>query len=62
MREAANLPERTTDTRVVNPQREKQKNQNEPPAVSPEENMEEETGEIPEEKVKAAKKRLGRSG
>ena len=62
VREAANLPERTTDTRVVNPQREKQKNQNEPPAVSPEENMEEETGEIPEEKVKAAKKRLGRSG
>ena len=62
VREAANLPERTADTRVVNPQREKQKNQNEPPAVSPEENMEEETGEIPEEKVKAAKKRLGRSG
>lgn len=62
VREAANLPERTADTRVVNPQREKQKNQNEPPAVSPEENMEEETGEIPEEKVRAAKKRLGRSG
>ena len=59
VREVANLPERTADTREVNPQREKQKNQNEPPDVSPEENMEE---EIPEEKIEAAKKRLGRSG
>lgn len=62
VRDAANLPERTTDTRVVNPKRDKQQNQNEPPTVSPEDNMEEETGEIPEEKIKAAKKRLGRSG
>lgn len=59
VREAANLPDRTSDTRVISDERRKQQYQNEPPAVSPEEAEEE---ELSEGQIEAAKKRLGRSG
>lgn len=59
VREAANLPDRTSDTRVISDERQKQQYQNEPPAVSPEEAEEE---ELSEGQIEAAKKRLGRSG
>lgn len=57
VREAANLPERTVDTRKIDPMRQKQQNQNEPPdedSEAPKE-VEEDEG-----KVEEAKKRLGR--
>lgn len=57
IREAANLPERTVDTREIDLKRWKQQNQNEPPEED-EENVEE--PEEDEEKVEEAKKRLGR--
>lgn len=57
VREAANLPERTVDTREIDLKRRKQQNQNEPPEGDGE-NTEE--SEEDEEKVEEAKKRLGR--
>ena len=57
VRQVGHLPERTMDSRDIDPKRQKQQNQNEPP---------EEDGEIPEEpeedegKAEEAKKRLGR--
>ena len=62
IRQVGHLPERTSDTREINSTRQKQQEQNQPPepetAAGSGENEEEE--EIPEEKVEAAKKRLGR--
>lgn len=61
-RQIAKLPEKTEDTREIDAKREKQQNQNEPP--EPEsaagKNPEEESEEISEEEIEAAKKRLGR--
>lgn len=54
VREAAGLPERTSDTRTIDDKRVKQQNQNEPPDLG----LEEEE----EETIKSAKTRLGRDG
>lgn len=59
VREAAGLPERTSDTRTIDDKRVKQQNQNEPPDLGLEEEEEE---ELPEETIKSAKTRLGRDG
>lgn len=56
VREAAGLPERTSDTRTIDDKRVKQQNQNEPPDLG----LEEEEEELPEETIKSAKTRLGR--
>lgn len=58
VREAAGLPERTSDTRIIDDKRVKQQNQNEPPDLG----LEEEEEELPEETIKSAKTRLGRDG
>lgn len=62
IRQVGHLPERTSDTREIDGTRQKQQEQNQPPepetAAGSGENEEEK--EIPEEKVEAAKKRLGR--
>lgn len=58
VREAAGLPERTSDTRTIDDKRVKQQNQNEPPDLG----LEEEEEELPEENIKSAKTRLGRDG
>ena len=58
VREAAGLPERTSDTRTIDDKRVKQQNQNEPPDLG----FEEEEEELPEETIKSAKTRLGRDG
>ena len=62
VRQVGHLPERTSDTREIDRTRQEQQEQNQPPepktAVGTEPNEEEE--EISEEKVKAAKRRLGR--
>ena len=58
VREAAGLPERTSDTRTIDDKRVKQQNQNEPPDLG----LEEEEEELPEETIKSAKPRLGRDG
>ena len=62
IRQAGHLPERTSDTREIDRTRQEQQEQNQPPApetsAGTEPDGEEE--EIPEDKVKAAKKRLGR--
>lgn len=58
VREAAGLPERTSDTRTIDNKRVKQQNQNEPPDLG----LEEEEEELPEETIKSAKTRLGRDG
>lgn len=58
VREAAGLPERTSDTRNIDDKRVKQQNQNEPPDLG----LEEEEEEMPEETIKSAKTRLGRDG
>lgn len=58
VREAAGLPERTSDTRTIDDKRVKQQNQNEPPDLE----LEEEEEELPEETIKSAKTRLGRDG
>ena len=58
VRQVGHLPERTVDSREINPERQKQQNQYEPP----EEDVEyQEEPEADEEKVKEAKKRLGRA-
>lgn len=57
VREAAGLPERTSDTRTIDDKRVKQQNQNEPPDLGIEEEE-----ELPEETIKSAKTRLGRYG
>lgn len=63
VREVADLPERTEDTRIISGARQTQQNQNEPPEpeVTPGNPDESNPEEIPDEKVQAAKKRLGRS-
>lgn len=58
VREAAGLPERTSDTRTIDDKRVNQQNQNEPPDLG----LEEEEEELPEETIKSAKTRLGRDG
>lgn len=58
VREAAGLPERTSDTRTIDDKRVKQQNKNEPPDLG----LEEEEEELPEETIKSAKTRLGRDG
>lgn len=58
VREAAGLPERTSDTRTIDDKRMKQQNKNEPPDLG----LEEEEEELPEETIKSAKTRLGRDG
>lgn len=58
VREAAGLPERTSDTRTIDDKRVKQQNQNEPPDLG----LEEEEKELPEETIKSAKTRLRRDG
>ena len=58
VREAAGLPERTSDTRTIGDKRVKQQNQNEPPDLG----LEEEEEALPEETIKSAKTRLGRDG
>lgn len=58
VREAAGLPERTSDTRTIDDKRVKQQNQNKPPDLG----LEEEEEELPEETIKSAKTRLGRDG
>mgnify|MGYP001149161901 FL=1 len=58
VREAAGLPERTSDTRTIDDKRVKQQNQNEPPDLG----LEEEEEELPEETIKSAKTRLGGDG
>ena len=58
VREAAGLPERTSDTRTIDDKRVKQQNQNEHPDLG----LEEEEEELPEETIKSAKTRLGRDG
>ena len=58
VREAAGLPERTSDTRTIDDKRVKQQNQNEPLDLG----LEEEEEELPEETIKSAKTRLGRDG
>lgn len=62
VREVADLPERTEDTRAISDARQTQQNQNEPPEpeVTPGNPDESNPEEIPDEKVQAAKKRLGR--
>ncbi len=58
VRQVGHLPERTVDSREINPKRQKQQNQYEPP----EEDVEDqEEPEEDEEKVAEAKKRLGRA-
>lgn len=62
IRQVGHLPERTSDTRKLGNTRQEQQEQNQPPEPEPAtgitQNKEEE--EIPDDKVKAAKKRLGR--
>lgn len=62
VRQVGHLPDRTEDTRDIDRKRQEQQEQNQPPepetAAGTEPN--EEGGEIPDEKVEEAKKRLGR--
>jgi len=59
IRQVGHLPNRTSDTRIHDVNREQLKNQNEPPESQTKDFMAAED-EIPEEVVEAAKKRLGR--
>lgn len=63
VRQAANLPDRTENTREVSLERQNQKNQSEPPEpeVTPGEGDDTGPEELSEEEMQAAKKRLGRS-
>ena len=58
IRQVGHLPRRTLDTRETDEIRQKQQEQNQP--LEPDINEELDKEEIPEEKVIAAKKRLGR--
>ena len=62
VRRAGHLPERTADTRSMDERRSQQQQQNQPPEpdTAAGEGSDEEAEEIPEEELKAAKKRLGR--
>lgn len=62
IRQAGHLPERTSDTREINRTRQDQQEQNQPPEPETDAGTEQsdEDGEVPEEKVEEAKKRLGR--
>ena len=63
IRQVGHLPDRTSDTRTTDEKRQRQQEQNQPPepetAAGSEENEDFED-EVPEEKRKAAKRRLGR--
>lgn len=62
VRQVGHLPERTTDTRTIDGQREKQQTQNQPPEPETAAGNEPagEGEEIPDDVVEAAKQRLGR--
>lgn len=62
VRQVGHLPERTADTREIDGVRQNQQEQNQPPEpeTAAGSGQKEEEEEIPEEKVKAARKRLGR--
>ena len=64
IRQAGHLPERTSDTRELERTRRNQQEENQPPDLETDEDNEpdEEDEEILEEKIEAAKKRLGRDG
>lgn len=64
IRQVGHLPERTSATRELNQTRQKQQEQNQPPEPETVAGTESNKGEeeIPEDKVKEAKKRLGREG
>lgn len=55
VRQVGHLPERTVDSRVLEEEREKQQNENQPPETAAGKN-----DDIPDDVVEAAKKRLGR--
>ena len=63
IRQVGHLPERTYDAREIDRTRQEQQEQNQPPEPDTAAGAEpgEEGGEIPDEKVKEAKKRLGRN-
>lgn len=63
IREVGNLPERTEDTRIIDDGRQQQQNQDEPPKpkTAAGNTTEEIEKEAPDEEIKAAKRRLGRS-
>ena len=62
IRQVGNLPERTVDSRESDPQRDRQQNDNQPPEPETAAGKESDSkdGEIPDDAVEAAKKRLGR--
>lgn len=62
IRQVGHLPERTVDTRDIDEERQDQQTQNQPPEpeTAAGSDSEEEDGEIPEDVVEAAKRRLGR--
>ena len=62
IRQVGHLPERMFGTRDMEDRRREQQEQSQPPEpkVSAEELMEEEEGDLPDNKVTAAKRRLGR--
>lgn len=61
IRRAGHLPERTSDTRETDHVRRGQQEQHQPPEPEPAAGRDADAEEIPEEKIKAAKRRLGRA-
>ena len=60
IRRIGHLPERTSDTREIDRNREDQQERNQPPEIDAGEELDKEEDKIPKEKMEAAKKRLGR--
>lgn len=60
IRQVGNLPERTSDNRNIDDNRKKQQEQNQPPEPETAAGEDTEDDDFPEEKIKAAKRRLGR--
>lgn len=60
VRQVGHLPERTVDTRDIDRTRQEQQEQSQPPETAAGTEPDEDAEEIPDEDVKAAKKRLGR--
>lgn len=60
IRQVGHLPERTSDTRELDRTRQERQEQNQPPEPETATGAEPNEEEIPDDKVKAAKKRLGR--
>ena len=60
VRQVGHLPERTSDTRKIDPDRQKQQEQSQPPDPEVNAGKSEEEEEIEEERIEAAKNRLGR--